>query len=61
VYSLYKEVNDGGISLMHLKEFAIMNPYWISDVWDEWVMYQNHSLEVPLKTWEEWLAERSDF
>jgi hypothetical protein len=41
-----------------LKEFAIMNPYWISDVWDEWVMYQNHSLEVPLKTWEEWLAER---
>ena len=37
-----------------------MNPYWISDVWDEWVMYQNHSLEVPLKTWEEWLAERVD-
>ena len=43
---------------MHLKEFAIMNPYWISDVWDEWVMYQNHSLELPIKTWEEFLAER---
>ena len=49
------------VNLYKVRQIALeLDPEWICDGCDAWVMYQNHSLEDPRKTWEEFRAERVD-